>query len=51
MGDEHVLYDVRIREDNEPLVADHEGVDGAEFLRPFVEAELGVLGKVGENPC
>lgn len=45
---EDVLHDVRIREDDDPLVANYERVERAVLLRPFVQAEFGVLRKVGE---
>ena len=43
VGDEQVLCDARVGDDDEELVAEPERVERAELLVPVVEHELGVV--------
>ena len=49
IGDEEILGDARVGDDNKELVAESERVERAKRLVPVVEHELGVVGQEGER--
>lgn len=49
VGDHEILGNAWVGDDDEELVAEPERVEGAEFLVPVVEGELGVVRQEGEG--
>ena len=49
VGDHEILDDLRVGDDAEELVTEPHRIERAEFLGPFVERQLSVVGQEGER--
>jgi len=47
MGDQEIPSNVRIRDDDEELVAHPDGKEGSVFLRPIIQCQLRTLAEEG----